>query len=111
MKLLLDENLSRRLVPLLEDLFPESAHVTTLDLMQVPDIEIWKFARDNGFMIVTADADFYELASANGPPPKVVWLRGCDYPTRTAAEVLRRHALRLTEFDADKERAVLILRP
>ena len=77
MKLLLDENLSRRLVPRLADLFPESAHVSSLGLIQAPDSAVWEYAKSNGFAIVTADADFYELATALGHPPKVVWLRGC----------------------------------
>jgi hypothetical protein len=42
---------------------------------------VWEYAKTNGFSIVTADADFYDLAIALGSPPKVIWLRGCDYPT------------------------------
>lgn len=84
MKLLLYENLSRRLVPRILDLFPASMHVADCGLIQVPDSAVWEFARANGYAIVTADADFYELATSLGPPPKVTWLRGCDYPTAVA---------------------------
>ena len=72
MKLLFDENLSRKLVARLAELYPGSAHVAAFDLLERPDREIWDFAQRNGFTIVTADADFYELATALGPPPKVV---------------------------------------
>jgi predicted nuclease of predicted toxin-antitoxin system len=74
-KLLFDENLSRKLVARLSELYPGSAHVVEFDLLERPDREIWDFAREGGFVIVTTDADFYELAAALGPPPKVVWLR------------------------------------
>ena len=111
MKLLLDENLSFRLVRRLEDLFPESAHVRSLGLAQAPDSEIWEFARVNGFAIVSADADFYELATTLGPPPKVVWLRGCDYPNSVAEELLRTQSIRVTDFLNDPDRSVLILKP
>jgi predicted nuclease of predicted toxin-antitoxin system len=67
--------------------------------------------RQTGFSIVTADADFYELATAFGPPPKVVWLRGCDYPTAVAERLIRGQAIRVGEFLDDAERAVLILTP
>jgi len=74
-KLLLDENLSRRLVRRIADLFPDSAHIGTEGMLQAPDTAVWAYAKANGFSIVTADADFYELATTLGPPPKVIWLR------------------------------------
>ena len=109
MKLLFDENLSRRLARRLVDLFPESAHVSSLGLLQVMDTVVWEFAKRNGFAIVTADADFYELATKSGPPPKVIWLRGCDYPTAAAEGLIRNQAIRIVEFLQEPERAVLIL--
>jgi predicted nuclease of predicted toxin-antitoxin system len=109
-KLLLDENLSPRLGRI-EDLFPGSLHVRSQGLKQTPDKTVREYAKSNGFSIVTADADFYELAVALGPPPKVIWLRGCDYPTAVAEELIRSQAIRIAEFLEDSERAVLILRP
>ena len=69
MKLLFDQNLSRKLVALLAELYPESAHVVEVDLLESPDREIWKFAKTRDFVIVTTDSDFYELATTIGPPP------------------------------------------
>jgi predicted nuclease of predicted toxin-antitoxin system len=100
-KLLLDENLSRRLVRRIADLFPGSTHLCTEGLLQAPDTAVWAYAKTNAFSIVTADADFYELATALGPPPKVIWLRGCDYPGQ---------AIRIAEFLEEPDRAVLVLR-
>ena len=40
MKLLFDENLSRKLVVRLAELYPESAHVAEADLLESPDREI-----------------------------------------------------------------------
>jgi predicted nuclease of predicted toxin-antitoxin system len=110
-KLLLDENLSSRLVRRIADLFPDSAHVGTEGLLQSPDTSVWAYAKSNDFSIVTADADFYELATTLGPPPKVIWLRGCDYPTAVAEDLIRGQAIRIAEFIEDPERSVLILRP
>jgi hypothetical protein len=67
-KLLFDENLSRKLVVRLAELYPGSAHVETFDLLAHSDWDIWEFARREGFIIVTADADSYELAATLGPP-------------------------------------------
>ena len=56
MKLLLDEHLSRKLVPLLEAAFPETAHVTSLQLDTKTDDDLWKFAKLKGFTMVTKGA-------------------------------------------------------
>ncbi|HTX41455.1 MAG TPA: DUF5615 family PIN-like protein [Acidobacteriaceae bacterium] len=111
MKLLLDENLSRRLAARLSDLFPGSSHVASENLLMAPDAAVWEYARAHGFAIITADADFYELAITQGPPPKIIWLRGCDYPTSVAERLIRGQAVRIAEFLDDEDRAVLILRP
>ena len=79
--------------------------------MQTSDEAVWTYARSHGFVIVSADADFYEMAITLGPPPKVVWLRGCDYPTAVAEALLRRQSIRIIEFEEDPEQSVLILRP
>ena len=103
MKLLLDENLSRRIVPLLEPYFPGSTQVALVGLERASDLDIWRFARDNGFCIVTRDADFYDLTLIHGIPPKVVWLRG-NNPTKTAvANILIDNRDRILDMLASEE--------
>ena len=85
MKLLLDENLSRRIVPFLQIAFPGSAQVALLGLETVADAEIWRYAKENGFVIVSRDSDFHERSLIEGYPPQVVWLK---IPNRSRAAVL-----------------------
>jgi predicted nuclease of predicted toxin-antitoxin system len=108
-KLLLDENLSRKLVVRLAELYPQSCHVAEIGLLACDDRDIWNFAKENGFVVVSTDSDFYELAMTLGPPPKVVWLRRWTHPTRDAEQLLRREAIRITEFAADPELGFLVL--
>lgn len=75
MKLLLDENLSRRVVPFLQDHFPGTSQVALLGLENADDRIIWNYARDNDFVIVTKDSDFFEMASLFGQPPPIIWLK------------------------------------
>jgi predicted nuclease of predicted toxin-antitoxin system len=110
-KLLFDENLSHKLVAQLDDLFPGSRQVSGERLVRSADRAIWEHAKSGGFAIVTADRDYQVLASTQGPPPKVIWLRGCDCPTAVARDLLRREAIRVAEFFDNPERAVLILTP
>ncbi|MGJ5817352.1 DUF5615 family PIN-like protein [Paludibaculum fermentans] len=91
--------------------FPHSTRVAMARWLHSPDIRIWEHAKAGDYAIVSADADFYELASPFGPPPRVIWLRGCDYPTAVAERLIRGQAIRVTEFLNDPDRAVLILTP
>jgi len=76
MKLLLfDQNISPRLVERLADIYPDSTHVSLLGMGNAMDIEIWQYAHDNDYMIVTKDADFSELGVVRGFPPKIIWIR------------------------------------
>ena len=48
MKLLLfDQNISPRLVDRLADIYPDSVHVSTLDMGNAMDSEIWQYAHDH----------------------------------------------------------------
>jgi predicted nuclease of predicted toxin-antitoxin system len=67
-KLLLDQNISRKLVPLLREEFPDSAHVGELDLAQSTNRQIWDYAGQNNYVIVSKDSDFRQLAFLFGPP-------------------------------------------
>ena len=68
MKLLVDENLPPRLVRDLADLFPESTHVSLVDLGSTPDTVIWEYAKAHGFARLTKDKDFCEPELCLGGP-------------------------------------------
>ena len=87
MRLLLDENLSRRIIPFIEADFPGSTQVTMIGMERATDEEIWRYARENGYCIVTKDADFYEHSLVSGAPPKVIWLKSGNV-TRSAVTSL-----------------------
>ena len=82
MKLLLDENLSYKLAQLLCDEYPDSTHVMLLDMEGASDEQIWAHAKEEGYIIVTQDADFHEYSLLYGGPPLVVWLR-CGNQSKT----------------------------
>jgi predicted nuclease of predicted toxin-antitoxin system len=60
MMLLIDENLSWRLVRLLEKDFPEIIHVVNTPLQSASrDTLIWNYAIEHQYSILTNDDDFY----------------------------------------------------
>ncbi|TXT40351.1 MAG: hypothetical protein FD135_1375 [Comamonadaceae bacterium] len=88
MKLLLDENLSRRLVPFLQHDYPDSSQVVLLGMESATDKEVWQKAKDDGYVIVTRDADFQELSLVWGQPPKVIRLKTLNQSRAATLKVL-----------------------
>ena len=75
MRLLLDNNLSPRLVPLLVEA-GDVAHVGTLGLGSATDEEVLAAARTEGRVLVSADTDFGQiLARTRATAPSVVLVR------------------------------------
>jgi predicted nuclease of predicted toxin-antitoxin system len=108
-KLLFDENLSFRLVVLLQDLFPSSQHVRECGLRAATDAEIWEYAKANGLMIVTKDSDFQERSVLLGAPPKIVWLRTRNCTTAEIASFLRAASTLLSRFSDSELETCFIL--
>lgn len=104
MKLLLDENLSRRLVPFLLHDYPSSSHVCLIGLESASDVDVWNAAKDQGFVIVTRDADFEELPLVWGQPPKVIWLKISNQTRAATLKVLLENYLKINAalFDMDQ---------
>ena len=80
MKLLLDQNISHRVVKTLAEVYPGTTQVSLLGMDQSDDITIWKLAREEGYAVVTLDADFHEYTLLYGGPPLVIWLKCGNQP-------------------------------
>lgn len=109
MKLLLDQNLSRKLVPILQDVYPRSSHVFLLGLQKATDSEIWHYARHHGFSLATKNKDMIDLCVLRGAPPKALWLRLGNCSTTLVVDVFARNRERIGQFVHDESRVVLSL--
>ena len=89
MKILLDANISWKLVNSLKPIFGDCAHVDFIGLnVPAEDIDIWNYALDNGYTIITKDNDFEDLLELNGYPPKVVLLKTGNNSSKALMELL-----------------------
>ncbi len=109
MSLLFDQNLSRRLPGLLAAEFPGSEQVFTAGRATADDRAVWAYAAGRGLAVVSKDADFAALSAALGPPPKVIWLRVGNGPTRDVVDLLRARTADVQAFLADPAAALLEL--
>lgn len=101
-KLLLDENISYRLVRVLKDAYPGTQHVTDIVGLK-GDHAIWKHARGNGYILVTFDADFVQIAALHGAPPKILLLTLRNPRHAAIASLLIMRKARIERFAHDME--------
>ena len=109
MKLLLDENLSDRIVDKILDLYPDSQHVKTLGLINTDDAIIWEFAKINSFVIISKDSDFHQRSLLYGHPPKFIYLRIGNSPTSKIVQILRDNLSTIIQFDSSDTESILVL--
>lgn len=109
MKILLDANLSYRLVKKLSGIYPDCLHVARTGLpIPAADIDIWNWAKQHEFLlIITNDEDFKHLVDRLGFPPKVVLLRIGNQSTQSIARVLQDHYEDLLDLDSSPEVGIL----
>ena len=109
MSLLFDQNLSRRLPGLLATDFPGSEQVIVAGLATADDRAVWAYAAARGLAIVSKDSDFAQLSVMLGAPPKVIWLRIGNGPTRNVVALPQARAADIRAFLADPTTSLLEL--
>jgi predicted nuclease of predicted toxin-antitoxin system len=88
MRLLFDQNISFRIVNKLINDFPACVHVSDVGLKDREDSDIWAFALNQNYVIVTFDSDFYDISLISGSPPKIIWIRTGNLTTNEIAQML-----------------------
>ena len=109
-RLLLDENLSWRLVAKMQPAFPGTRHVDDLGLRSATDAQLWELARRDGFMLASKDDDFRQIGLLRGAPPKILVLAVGNRGNAAVLELLERQAAVIAAFDADPGESLLVLR-
>ncbi|MBK3332941.1 hypothetical protein GWK41_07655 [Persephonella atlantica] len=71
MKFLIDENIPKMLADKIVKKYPESIYVLNSNLQGKSDLEIFRFCKENRYVLVTMDSDFadifeYPLKSTEG---------------------------------------------
>lgn len=109
MKLLLDENLSDRIISRIVDLYPDSVHVKTLGLINTDDVVIWEYAKAHDFVIASKDSDFHQRSLLYGYPPKFIYLRIGNSPTSKIVQILRDNFGTISQFGDSEVESILVL--
>ena len=108
-RLLLDENLSERLVRSLSGRFPDSLHVRALGLGGTTDLALWDLAIREECVLVTKDEDFVRLSVLRGAPPKVIWLNAGNADTAALTALMLNSADAIEQFVVHPDASFLAL--
>lgn len=106
-RLLLDQNLSFKISKRINDIFPETKHVSDLQLSGCEDMQIWTYSKNHNFCIVSFDSDFIDISILNGFPPKIIWLRLGNSSTEAVVQKIKSNHLIIQDFLVDTENAYL----
>jgi predicted nuclease of predicted toxin-antitoxin system len=109
MKLLFDENLSPKLPRLIATAFPGSKHARECGLKGNADEDLWAYAREHGFTVISKDSDFYDLSSLEGSPPKLVWLRVGNCSRAELLRLITDNAAAIEALENDPLESMLVL--
>lgn len=109
MKLLLDENLSRRLVPHLQEHFPGSSQVALLGLERSSDADLCEYAAEHQFVLCSKDDDFRGLVAARAYKPKLIHLALGNASNDAVLAALLAAAQRLKAAFADMSVGVVVI--
>ena len=67
------------------------------------DLEIWNYARNCNFTIISFDSDFYDFSLLYGHPPKIIWLRTFNQSTNNIEVLLTKFIEQIKEFLDDND--------
>ena len=91
MKFLFDMPVSPELAKVVEEFGHKGVHAYTSGLDRASDENILDFARDRGYVVVTADLDFPRLlALSSQDGPGLILFRGGNYSEAEMQDLLRR---------------------
>lgn len=107
--LLLDQNISRKIVREIEQVFPGCVHVFELGLSRASDSEVWNYAHEHNLAIVPKDADFHQRSFVHGFPPKVIGLLLGNCSSIAMAKSLLDNEILIKDFLDDETAAFLAL--
>jgi len=98
MKLLIDQNISHKIIDSISDIYPKSIHVTELTLTEGSDLEIWEFALVNDFVFLTTDPETCNRNVISEQSPKIICIQSEVITTTKVEWTLRVNQESIEQF-------------
>jgi predicted nuclease of predicted toxin-antitoxin system len=107
-KFLVDNQLPMALSRFLEAQGIVSQHVMDVHLDEATAQEIWHYAKEQNYTLVSKDEDFFHLATLDSEGPAVIWVRLGNCRKATLLEVFGQLLPQLLEVLASGQKIVEI---
>ena len=88
-------------------MLPDSKQVRHLDLENASDVQIFDYAKSNGYTIVTFDSDFVDMNILKGIPPKIIWMKTGNLTTKAITELIYKNIQEIKIFLESEENEIL----
>ena len=111
MRLLFDQNISFRVVKQLKALLPDIKSIRECGLFNADDYEIWEYARQNDYTVVTVDKDIPTIGSVKGFPPKIIWLRTGNIKNQVIVLLFEERSSEFVDFINNEQTGCMMIYP
>jgi predicted nuclease of predicted toxin-antitoxin system len=109
MKLIVDANLSWRLIRFLNKLGAEAIYAESLNTPTCSDRDIWNYAQSYHYLILTQGTDFSDMVIETQDGPSVIWLRKGNLRNHEVESLLTTNWQLILDLAARGERLIEIL--
>ena len=89
MKLLIDQNISHRIIDSISDIYPDSIHLTEVHLATSSDLEIWEYALNHDLILLTTDPEACNRNVLSSIAPKIICIQSEVVTTNKVEWTLR----------------------
>lgn len=91
MQFLVDAQLPPALARYLSSVGEQASHLVDVGLLYAPDSEIWDFALQHHYIIITKDDDFQFRASVTPLSPSIIWVRVGNCSKQRLIDLFKTH--------------------
>ncbi|MEM1118840.1 MAG: DUF5615 family PIN-like protein [Bacteroidota bacterium] len=105
--ILVDNNLSYRVASVLKATYKGIVHVSNVGLEAEADLVLWAYATNHQLSILTKDADFNHIQQMKGFPPKIIWIKSGNVPTKQIIALLKNKESAIKQFMDNPELGLL----
>lgn len=94
---------------MVQDAYPGSIHVRDVGLGSAIDEQVWSYAVEHEFVIISKDSDFHQRSLIYGIPPKIVWVRRGNCSTLEIIAIMKQAHAAIETFMLDSNASFLVV--
>ena len=78
-------------------------------MQEASDTQIWEYAKQEKFTIISKDSDFHQRSFVFGHPPKVIWIDKGNCTTEEIFKILKKNEQEIKSFIDSPNSSFMVL--